>query len=452
MGGRWTSGWRRALAVGAGAAIVAATLTYLCTFFAPSLYESRALLYFPQSRAAQAGSMAGFTRGLPPLGEPTAMGLVRNAFISPLVGSTEGVAVGILRSRTCLEAVVRSLGLAQRWNLPIEKAVRRLEERTTVRQDKNSFVTMTAQMETPALAETVLRELYRNFVTRSKDLSFDIGERNKIEVEAILARAKADSERKQQELKIAMQTSPLAEAEEVQKLYFGILAAWTEAAAGAVGMRKALESLAHTLEELVKVGQSYPGNLVALQSTEADFQLLAKEIQARRQKLADVRGEFSDASPEFRQALREAQAADAVGGTIIRAQGELAKRNLTPAQRKAMTQLRAFESEAAELRRAVERLEADLQQSASQYVAVKRARAEYAAALQREALLRTELRLAEVAASRDPAKVQLVDPPSRSDVVVAPRRWLLSGLVGLAVFLAALAPTLSPLVHASETA
>jgi len=451
MGRQSGRGWKRSLLTGCGSAAVAAVITYLCTFLATPLYESRALLYFPQSRAAQAGTMAGFTRGLPPLGEPTAMGLVRNAYISPLVGSTEGVAIGILRSRTCLEVVVRKLELDKRWDLPVAKAVRRLEERTTVRQEKNSFVTMAAQMESPELAEQTLRELYGQFLIRSKALSFNIGERNKNEVEAILALATSDALRRQGHLRALMQASPLSAAEEVQKLYFGVLEAWTQAAAGAAGMRKALESLSHTLGELVKAGKSYPGNLLALQSTEADFTLLAEQIQARRQKLADVRSEFSENSPEFRQAMREAQAADEVGGAIVRAHGELAKRSLTPAQRQAMTQLRAFESEAAELRSAVERLERDLKLSAKQFVEVKRARAEYATALQQEALLRAELRIAEVAASRDPAKVELVDPPSRSDLVVAPRRWLLSGLVGLAVFLAMLAPSLSPLVRASET-
>jgi uncharacterized protein involved in exopolysaccharide biosynthesis len=427
--------WGRIAAVTA----VAGSVGYVATFLLPPLYQSQLVLYFPQSQ------------GRPPSGplsslQPTAMGdvtdirLLQGAYISRLVGANEAIAMGILQSRTCLEEVIRNRGLLDRWNLPMSKALEEFRSRLSVEQEKSGFVSVTVTMQSPRLAQQVVNDLYAHLARRSEELTVNIGTRNRKDVEARLREAERNLQTAQQRLQAAMASSPAANVEETQKVYFESYTRLAEAQAQAAGARATIAELERGLKELSQHSGDFPGSVVALGQRESAFSKLVEELIRRRQDLADAQATFTAKSPEYGQALRAARSIESVTTSIAEKQREFAAKGLLPVQAEAKAQLVAFEGQIATLDRVLKRFYALLIGSPKHYVAVQTMKSQFEDALQRVGQLRADLEAAKIAESRDPARFEVVDEPIEDPYPVSPRRARIAGLVALAALLIQLWP------------
>lgn len=424
--------WARIL----GVTFVLGALTYAITFLLPTLYASNLVLYFPQSQASSPNNPLDALRGQRGGNDPTSMPLLRNAFYSPLVGAGEQTAVGILQSRTAMAEVVKKLDLTRRWQKSEFRAIEELKNRVTFVTEKSGFVTVSADMESPKLASEVVEALFAHLERRSKELTLNISAKNRSEVETQLEDQRERLAEAKDALQAQMLSAPAANIEQIQKIYFDAYGKLNEAVVKAQGAKRQLTLVENNARELLAQGSTYPGNVVALTASEKSMlEKLITELQTRRQALSDARQNYTNDSPEFREAAKAVNSVEQVAKDVTGKQKELAEKGLLPAQAAARSALAMLEGEISAFRKTVDQYADLMRQTPSQFIRIESARANFTNAMTRVAQLEVDLDMAKLAESRDPSRFEVVDAPVENPEPVAPRRARIAGGIALLALL-----------------
>jgi uncharacterized protein involved in exopolysaccharide biosynthesis len=427
------------LVKGVVAAATVGAVAFAASYLIPPSYSSYQTLYFPltQSSSGALSAVAALKGGSEQPDGGNVSGL-RGLLSNPVVASGAQTATGILTSATCYRAVVKDLGLEAKWGSNLNRALKRLDEATNVRTDKNGLLRIEATAESPALAKQIVESMYKHLRTRANDLTLNVSTRNR----QLIERSLADVEKRvaQAQAELANSSGPVAFAkgDGVQASYLAAKQRLEEARLAEIRAKVELSSiqtaLAKSLEQdgsiaLEAVGASAENNpnLQAL----AD---LSKRLSERRLALQDASARFNPNTPEFRTAQREAQNAERAVEQYIASQKKELDAGASPALIRAQAELKALQrvSQANEaLLRSYERQVRALPQAAD-------AQTRYEALLELRKFLAGELEIAKIAEMRDPSRFEVVDPPYENEEPVGPRRVLIAGaafLVTLALFL-----------------
>jgi hypothetical protein len=351
-----------------------------------------------------------------------------------------------------MEDVVQQLGLEKHWNLSKYRAIDRLKSRVSFSTEKSGFLSVGAQMESPKLASEVVSKLFEHLQARSRDLTLDISKKNRAEVEKQVQEGRERLAKAQDKLRNRMLESPMANIAEVQKVYFDAYGKLNEATVKAEGARRQLALIEGGLADLLRQGSSYPGNIVALASSERALEKLVEELQVRRQALSDVKQSFTEDSPEFKAAAQRVESVEKIAKEVTGRQQSLAAKGLLPKQAEARGLMAMLEGEVAAFRRTLNEYEKNLQKAPGQFIDTESARAEFMAALERLRQLEIELDLARLAETRDPSRFEVVDAPVEVPEAVSPRRLRIAGAIALLAFLVQAWPLMIRRYAASEAA
>lgn len=408
-----------------------AALVYAGTYLLPMTYSSYTSLYFPQAQQSAASPLS-----LVKPGADGDSGIVTNlggALTSPLVGSGAQTAMGIVTSQTALREVILKFGLTKRWDLPIEKTLRKLRSRVTTSVDKNGFLILEVEAETPEEAVEMVNTLLRHLDRRAEELTLNVSRKNREILEAQVARTEKRLSGLQDEMVVAMRNAVVTNLPEVQRVYLDTRQRLTEARVQEASARAQLTALENSLKRIYAQEQ-FPANLGTVQAANASLNKLTDEIQARRLSLEEIGASFRKESPEYRAALTAVRNVETVASQVIEAQRNAVSQGLTPELARAKAELAALSVTTRDYDASLSRFEKDLAESPSRYASVERAQGEFSNALSGLGRLRGELELARVAEMRDPSRYELVDAPMPNREPVSPRRALISGAAFLLAF------------------
>ncbi|MCB8933286.1 MAG: hypothetical protein M9921_11755 [Fimbriimonadaceae bacterium] len=408
-----------------------AALVYAGTFLLPMTYSSYTSLYFPQSQQSAASALSLVKPGSD--GDSGVVSNLGGALTSPLVGSGAQTAMGILTSQTALREVILKFGLTKRWDLPIEKAIRKLRSNVTTSVDKNSFLILEVEADTPEESVEMVNTLLRHLDRRADELTLNVSRKNREILEAQIARSEKQLAGLQDSMVVAMRDAVVTNLPEVQRVYLDTRQRLTEARVREASARAELTALEGSLKRIY-AKDGFPSNLGSVQAANASLSKLTEEIQARRLSLEEIGASFRKESPEYRAALKSVRNVESVASQVIDAERDAVTQGLTPELARAKAALAALEVTTRDYDASLSRFEKDLADSPARYASVERAQAEFSNALSGLGRLRSELELARVAELRDPSRYELVDAPMPNREPVSPRRALISGAVFLLAF------------------
>lgn len=414
------------------ASIGVGALAYAGSYLLPTTFESATSLYFP---ASQMGLQPSALSLMGPGGEGDS-GVVRSmggALSSPLVGSGAQTATGILTSQTCLREVISKHGLTKKWDLPIDKTIRKLRGRVTTSVDKNGFLVFQVESESPeecvALIDTFMNHLDR----RSEELTINVSRRNRQIIEARVQENTRQVALLQQAMVGTMSQALVTNLPEVQRIYLETRQQLAETRIKESSARAQMASLEKSLKEIYAQGQ-FPANLGAIQAANATLTRLTDEIQSRRLALEEIAASFQKQSPEYRAALKGVRDVETVAKNVLQAQEAAVSDGRTPELATAKAQLAALTKTVASYESSLKRFESELTQSPDKFAAVERAQSDFQTGLAGLAKLKGELEMARLAEIRDPSRYEVVDAPFEIHEPVSPRRALLAGAALLLSF------------------
>lgn len=427
------------LVKGVVAAGIVGGLAFGASYLIPPSYSSYQTLYFPltQSGSGALSAVAALKGGSEQADGGNVSGL-RGLLSNPVVASGAQAATGILTSSTCYRAVVKDLGLESKWGSNLNRTLKRLDEATNVRTDKNGLLRIEATAESPALAKQIVESMYKHLRTRANDLTLNVSTRNRQLVERSLADVEKRVAQAQTELSNSSGPVAFAKGEGVQASYLAAKQRLEEARLAEIRAKVELGSIQTALAKSLDQEDSIALEAVGASSeNNPNSQALAdlsKRLSERRLALQDASSRFNPNTPEFRTAQREAQNAEKAVADYIASQKKELDSGASPALIRAKAELQALQrvSQANEaLLRSYERQVRALPLAAD-------AQTRYEALLDLRKFLASELEVAKIAEMRDPSRFEIVDPPYENDEPVGPRRVLIAGaafLVTLALFL-----------------
>lgn len=411
--------------------VVLAAAVYAGTYLLPMTYSSYASLYFPQSQQSAMGALSLVKPGAD--SDSGVVSTLGGALSSPLVGSGPQTAMGILTSQTALREVIKKFGLTKRWDLPIEKAIRKLRANVTTSVDKNGFLVFEVEGGTPEESAEMVETFLRHLDRRSDELTLNVSRKNREILEDQVALMEGKLQGLQDEMVVAMQSAVVTNLPEVQRVYIDTRQRLTEARIREASARAELTNLESSLKQLYSKG-AFPANLGSVQAANASLNKLTEEIQTRRLALEEIAASFRKESPEYRAALNSVRDVESIASQIIEAQKKAVSQGLTPELAQARAALVALEVTTRNYDAGLARFEKELAQSPARYASVERAQGEFTNSLSALGRLRGELELARVAETRDPSRYELVDSPMPNREPVSPRRALISGAAFLLAF------------------
>jgi uncharacterized protein involved in exopolysaccharide biosynthesis len=420
--------------------LAAAALAYVVAMFLPRTYESSASLYFPQSQAGATQTPLG------PIGGggtgDASVSLLGNVLVTPLVGSGQQTALGILNSRTCYQFAAARAGLPSAWRVSQEKAAKRLSELTDARMDKNGFVRLRVQGESPGQCAAAATAMLEHLRLRSEELTLSAAKQNREFLEKRVAEVQDGNADLQARLEVVMRESPFANVEQVQERYLGALDELERATSRQRAAQAQLASIEQTMKAAFDAGTEYPGNITVLSTLSTTLQDQAKALQERRMALEDVMKQFTPESDEYRSARERVETIEEMSARLAREEERLIDRGLNPSQRQTRIEMAVMNESMRGLQRTLDRYERAMASSPKQYAEVTRIRSEFNTALGTLAMLQNQLEMARIAEARSPAIFEVVDAPIPDEDPVAPSKLR----IALAVFLLALLVQAAPLV------
>ena len=412
-------------------------ITYLLTSLIAPRYASYASLYFPQNQNPLGGGLLSSVKGE---SDSAAMRSLGGALWSPLVASAPGTATGLLTSQTAMRDVVKHMNFTQEWNLSELRAVERLKGRVSTRVDKNGFLVIEAQGDSPEQAVQIIQALQKHLEKRAKELTINVSAKNREFIEKRMKDAESQIGEAQRKLVETMAQSKMANFAEVQNTYLDFRKKLEESRIAADSAQASITETERQFQLLAARSHEYPQNLVALKGLDAGLDDLIRTIQQRRMELQDVQAKFTKQSPEFRDAQRNVRSAESVAQTMLSAQANAAKSGATPQVAKARAELAGLRTTATRFDSLLSRFESDARKSPAQFAAVERAKQEFTQLLEGAGLLRTELEMARIAEARDPSRFEVVDEAFENPEPVYPRRVLLSVFAMMVAGILMLAP------------
>lgn len=410
-----------------GVSLIVAAIAYAGTYLVKPTYESEEVLFFPQSQGGN-NPLAMLKQGGADV-DAGAVRLMGGVLVSPLVGAGAQTAAGIATSHTAIRNCVDELNLDKQWNMSKSEAYAKLDKWAEAKVDKNGMLNVSTKAESPDQAVKILQSLRRYLDKRSTELTINVSKSNREYLEKRVLNAEREVNRIQEDLVNTMRSSPFADASDLMK---GYLAAKVDLERAQVA-RAAGESRLKVLEEdskrMVAGGDTYPENLVTMDSVNSGAKALTDEIQSRRLALSDAMSSFTKDSPEYRAAVRNVQNAESIGKEVLDAGRNKVNSGLTPDMIQARSELSALKSSADRYEKILASYERNALQAPRQFAAVERMKLEFDGAMKAYGLLRQQLELAKLAESRDPSRFAVIDDAFPNPKPVAPRRGLITGII-----------------------
>lgn len=413
------------------ASIGVGALAYAGSYLLPTTFESATSLYFPQSQMGIQSPLSLMGAGAE--GDSGVVRSMGGALSSPLVGSGAQTATGILTSQTSLREVITKHGLTKKWDLPLDKTVRKLRGRVTTSVDKNGFLVFQIEGESPEDCVALIGSFMSHLDRRSAELTINVSRKNR---EIIEERVLANTQQVatlQTAMVETMSQALTTNLPEVQRIYLETRHQLAEARIKEASARAQMSSLEASLKQIYAQGQ-FPANLGAIQAANASLTRLTDEIQSRRLTLEEIDASFQKQSPEYRVALKGVRDVESVAQEVLKAQSSAVASGRTPELALANAELAALSKTVTEYESGINQFEKELSESPEKFAAVERAQTDFQTGLASLARLKGELEMARLAEIRDPSRYEVVDAPFENREPVSPRRALLAGAAFLLAF------------------
>lgn len=399
-------------------AALAAAVTYFVALALPKQYRSSATYYFPMSGLTPVG-----ITGLPTQGQPEPTGSVRSlggALVSPVVGSAPITAANLLDSFECRRAVVKQLGLQEEWGLSEIEAAESLRFATTVRTDQPGFLRLEVTNKDASLAQKIAQSYLEQLDILSKKLSLNVSRRNRDFVEAQVKAAREQVRILDAELVAVLADGSVSDPSKLVSEYLGAKSRLRDAEVLSNSLNAKLTATRNSLIQLYSEGGAFPTVSLLLPN-------LSEQIDERRLKLSDAKTNFQPGTPEVEQAMIDVRAVESLGAGIVNERKSAISKGYDPAIASLTAEKLAADSAAAEIRRQIASLQAEMELTPVSFVRLERTRRELRIAEQNLESLEAEYQTALIAESRDPARFEVLDRPFVDDRPVAPRKVLLAG-------------------------
>jgi uncharacterized protein involved in exopolysaccharide biosynthesis len=416
----------------AAVSIAVAVVAYFLAGMLKPTYRSYMSLYFPQVNQGQSTPF----NILRPGGSESDANIrgIGGLIVSPIVGSAPQTAMGILNSNTCKRAVARENDLPRQWGLSEHKAVKRLSSRTGTSVDKNGFLVVEVEAETPELAVHILKSYLKHLDHRAEELTMNVSKRNRQVIEDSVSEAQVRVDLERNILIAKMARNPGSDPRDINKVYLEVRQRYEEARAGEAAARSAIAQQEASLKELFKEGVDPDKRATVLAASNQVLERLATELQDRRVELADAMTRFTRDSKEFKAAEKNFKTIEEYSRKVLQSEETLSARGLSPSLADAKVQLASTSKAVEEYAKNLSGYERELKRSPQLFAEIEEARLRFDGALRILTALQTDLHMARIAESRDPSRYEIVDLPLEDPDPVSPRRVMLAGLAFLVVF------------------
>ncbi len=429
-------------------------LAYVGSLFLEKTFASSATLYFPASQARAAGGAELLLGGGGSAPDAGGVPLARGSFVSPLVGSGAQTATGILLSNTCLRAVMTELNLADRWETSESKALNRLRGSLDVKTDtKTGFLKINAAANDDKLAQQIIVKMLAHLDSRADELSLNVSRRNRQNLEKRVQNSEAEVERIKRKLDEELGRAELTDSTEFDKVMAEAATRYDQAAVELGVARKRYEAVKQLNALVLNPNAKYPQtitalNIVVASAQDATAQLSANasniitELQSRRIELEDAARKYQPTAPEYAEAVKKMNSAEAVARQMIAGQAKESQAGLRPELIQAQVQIRALEITTQSYKSLLDRYEGMLRKAPARRSTGEILKNEFTTALTKLRNNEVELDFARLAEERDPARYEVVDEPMVEPDPVAPRKLMIAAIFAVLAFAVQIGPWL----------
>ncbi len=427
----------RSVTISTACALAAYALSYLLH----DLYRVQQVLYFPMASQSPGTGLAGLTRSSQ--GDAGAVTSLGGALNSPLVGSSQQVAAGILTSGTVLKRVSNKVRLEAHYHKPTGEAVRLLRQRLTIDIDpQNGFLVVGVDDQDPTFAQKVLLALDSELNRRTDEITINVSRKNRQFIEQRLAKAEREADLEQSRVAGRSGSGLWANPDLLQKTYFD---ARTQQQVSRVALQAAeaqYRAAVNQARTMLATQGTSAGVLVALHSVNENLQELSTQLQRRQLELADARKVYRSDSREYRNAVEQLATTQRVANEVIDREDANAIKGALPSLSEVARNLDGFRVSVSLYNAYLNELEQEMRKAVVQSSDQKRAESRYTASLDLASNLRAELETARIAEERDPARYETIDAPGRDGERVFPKRSLIAAGIFLLTLFVQLLPVL----------
>ena len=416
-------------------AILFGGVAFLVTSLLPRTYRAESSLYFPSGGDTSNGLLSAVS-GLSRFGNVAEKGgqvsLFGGALVSPQVASAPQTAIAVLSSRRLRERVADQLKLSRAWNLPRDKAVKRLADAAALGVDKNGLLALSVDDRDPALAAAIASSYITNLRDLAKDLSLGLSTRNRKFLEGRLATVRARLGELERKSLAATEREPNAALASgaVTKAAEALINLETDRAKARIALdsvRAQIEWQNQALGAAVKSGAELPAHSEIAQ----EERIRLSQVEAR---FAVARSQYGPDHPRFRLLQEELKNAREQLDREIQRESRALESGVAPEVIALRAKQAASEAQVAGMDRAVEDVQGRLAGLPRRQMEREKLQQEIKGLRGLIEYLEAETERARVAETRESTTFEVIDAPQVPTEAVAPRRLfstLLSALAGL---------------------
>lgn len=423
--------------------LCAAVVAFIVSSFLPKMYKSESTLLFP-AQADTAGSLLGslnsLTRGsaggLTGDAKSGQVSLLNGAITSPQFANGPQIAIAIMNSKNCRQRIVTDLKLAELWDIPERKAVKRLEGMVSLSVDKDGLLALEASDEKPKLTQDVLNAYISTVKKMAQDLSLNVSSRNRKFLEDLVTATRNRINVLNRKLKESIETDPdFPYASSMGDAVKGLVDLEQRLIQARVGLQTANAALIEATRKaraVVQTGTELPMNVDTgrtlredLAKLEYEFSVAQVELGPDNPRYLMLKNQVARAREQYkREIARESKALD---------------KGITPEIIKLSAERASFDAQVTGLQRAYDDVKARMDAAPPRKMRRDRIEMELKLMGGRLEYLGSEYVKAQIAEDRDPTTFQILDPPDLAVEPFAPRKGFTAAMAGVAGLLVGVA-------------